>query len=244
MGRKGPSRHLKRELSPSFWPIHRKEFAWTVRTKPGPHPLKSSIPLTVVVRDALGYAETNKEAKMLIKQGKILVDGRARTDERHPVGIMDVISLPDANQVFRILPTHGGRLRLHPINNREADFKLCRIMGKNTVRGGMTQLILHDSRSLRLRTEDRGYGVNDVLQIKIPEQEVQEHIRFEEGVLTLVTGGASSGKNGVLVKLGTEPGNKRTATVRTKDGEEIRTLASYIFALGSGRNLISLPGDL
>lgn len=244
MGRKGPSRHLKRELSPSFWPIHRKEHVWAVRSIPGPHPLNLSTPLTVVVRDDLGYAETNKEVKMLIKQGKILVDGRARTDERHPVGIMDVISLPDAKQFFRILPAHGGKLRLHPIDSREADFKLCRIMSKNTVKGGITQLILHDGRSLHLRTEDRVYGVNDVLQIKIPEQEVQEYVRFEEGALIIVTGGVSSGKNGVLAKLGTKPGNKRTATVRTKDGEEIRTLASYIFAVGSSRALISIPGDL
>jgi len=244
MGRKGPSRHLKREMSPRFWPIHRKEHVWAVRTSPGPHSLKESMPLIVIVRDALSFAETNKEAKMLIKQGKVLVDGRLRTDERYPVGIMDVIALPNAKQLFRVLPAHGGRLHLHPIEDKEAEIKLCRIMGKKTVKGGTMQLTLHDGRSLHIQKGGELFGVNDVLQVKIPEQEILDHVRLEEGALALVTSGASRGKYGVLTSLGPEPGNKRMAIVRTPDGEEARTLASYVFAVGSGKPLISIPGGL
>ncbi len=242
MGKKGPSRHLKREMSPKFWPIHRKEHVWAVKTSPGPHTLKESILLLVVVRDVLGYAEIGKEAKMLIGQGKILVDGKPRKDHRYPVGIMDIVELPDAKQLFRVLPAQGDRLTLHPIKGDEAGFKLCRIVGKTTVKARKTQLNLHDGRNVILTDEEDNYKVNDTLQVKVPVQEVIGNITFEEGVLAIITGGRSQGKYGVVTGFGSEPGEKQTATIRTPEGEEVRTLASYVFAVGSGKPLISLPG--
>ncbi|MEM3193440.1 MAG: S4 domain-containing protein, partial [Candidatus Bathyarchaeia archaeon] len=76
MGKMGGSRHLKREMTPTFWPIHRKKFVWALKPSPGPHPIERCIPLGVIVRDLLGLAETMREAKKIIAQGKILVDGR------------------------------------------------------------------------------------------------------------------------------------------------------------------------
>lgn len=241
MGKKGPPRHLKREPSPRFWPIHRKEHVWAVRTRPGPHALRESLPLLVVVRDILGYAETGKEAKMLIKQGRVLVDGKPRRDERYPVGVMDVVELPDAKRLFRALPAQGGGLELHPIEGGEAGFKLCRIVGKTTVKGGRTQLNLHDGRNVIPPEGEGPYRVNDVLQLKVPEQEVLGRISFEKGVLAAVIGGKSNGKIGTVIGLGSEPGAKRTVTIRTPGGEEVRTLVSYVFAVGSGEPIISLP---
>lgn len=242
MGRKGPSRHMKREPSPRFWPVHRKEHVWSVRTRPGPHALKESLPLIVIVRDILRYAETGKEAKMLIKQGRVNVDGMPRRDERYPVGAMDVVKLPDAKRLFRALPAYGGRLVLHSIEEEEASFKLCRIVKKTTLKGDRAQLNLHDGRNVIPEGGGEGYKVNDSLQLKIPEQEVIGHISLKQGVLAMVTGGRSQGKLGVVTSLGPEPGWKRTATMRTAGGEEVRTLARYIFAVGSGEPLISLPG--
>ena len=56
MGRKGGTTHLKRNPAPKFWTIHRKEFVWTVRPKSGPHALQQSLPLTLIVKEMLGYA--------------------------------------------------------------------------------------------------------------------------------------------------------------------------------------------
>jgi len=242
LGKKGPSKHLKREMSPKFWPIHRKEHVWTVKTGSGPHAFKESMPLLVVVRDLLGYAETGKEAKKLIKYGQVLVDGKPRRDERYPLGFMDVVELTDAQQVYRVLPSHGGKMKLHTIKANEAGFKLCRIVGKANVKGGGTQLNLHDGRNVVPPEDDEAqYKVNDVLQLTVPEQEVLGHISFEQGVQAIITGGRSQGKRGVLIGFGSEPGKKQTATIRTPDGEDVRTLARYVFAVGSKEPLISLP---
>ncbi len=42
--------------------------------------------------------------------------------------------------------------------------------------------------------------------------------------------------------IGQEPGKKRTATIRTPENDDVRTLASYVFAVGTETPIISLPG--
>jgi len=241
MGKKGPSRHMKRHMSPKFWPIHRKAYAWAVKPKPGPHAAEVSIPLIVVLRDFLGYAKTSKEARMLIHQGKVIVDGRPRKDPRYSVGLMDVIEIPDSNESFRVLPEHGGRFILHNIPQEEAEFKLCRIIGKKTINRGKTQLNLHDGRNLLLENGGSAYSVNDIIKIHLPDQEIIEKIEFKAGVRTIITGGRSQGQYGILMDFGTEPGKKKTATIRTLDNEDVRTLSQYVFAVGTDTSIISLP---
>ncbi len=42
--------------------------------------------------------------------------------------------------------------------------------------------------------------------------------------------------------MGQEPGKKRTATIRTPENDDVRTLANYVFAVGTEVPIISLPG--
>jgi small subunit ribosomal protein S4e len=240
LGRKGPTRHLKRQQAPMFWTIRRKENVWSINTSPGPHNFSHSIPVTVLLRDMLGYASTRREASMIAKQGKIRIDGKLRLDDKFPIGLMDVISLPDAGESYRILPTKGGRLALHQIKGEETSFKLCRIIGKTTLRNNITQLRLHDGRTLNVPTEST-YKVNDVLKIKVPSQEIAEHISFKDQLQIIITGGRSQGETGIIIGFGDEPGWKKTATVRTSKGEDIRTLTKYVFPIGTTQSLISLP---
>jgi small subunit ribosomal protein S4e len=105
LGRKGERKHLKRKPAPRMWPIHRKEAVWTVKPKPGPHSLSSSLPLELTVRDILDLAKNGKEAKTIISHGKISVNGKVRRDEHFLVGLMDVISIADTKKSYRVLPS-------------------------------------------------------------------------------------------------------------------------------------------
>ncbi|MBN2335330.1 30S ribosomal protein S4e [Candidatus Bathyarchaeota archaeon] len=240
MGNKGPTRHLKRHNSPSYWPIHRKSGAWSVRTSSGPHTLHTSMPINVVIRDQLKYAKTAKEAKILIKGGKMTVDGKPREDERFPVGLMDVVTFPETGESFRVLPDHGGKLRLLLITADEAKFKLVRITGKTTQPGRKTQLNLHDGQNIVVSAEADNFKVGDVLKIKIPEKDVVDHIEFKEMQQSIVTGGRSQGTQGMIIGLGPEPGWKKTCSIRTLEGEDIRTLSQYVFVVGSKEPVITL----
>jgi len=248
MGKKGGSLHLKREASPAFWPMHRKEFTWAVKPRPGPHPINRCVPLVLIVREILGLAETRKEARKIISQGKIKVDGKVRRDDRFPAGLMDVISIPELEVNYRILPYEKG-LTLHPIDEKEATFKLCRIENKTTVRGGHIQLNLHDGRNILIRTEDSttpegdNYRTLDTLMISIPDQEIIEHLRMEEGMSAILIDGKNIGKHGIISSIEKQPGRKRRrllVNIEDEQGEIYQSILDYAFVIGDKTPRISL----
>jgi small subunit ribosomal protein S4e len=243
LGKKGPTKHLKRHQSPPFWPIHRKANVWTTRTSSGPHSMQTSIPTTIILRDQLKYAKSAKEAKKLLSQKKLVVDGKPRINKSFPIGLMDVIYIPDSNEHFRVLTDLGGKLKLVSISAEEAQFKLYRIIDKTSQTGGRTQLNLHDGSNLNINTEKDQYRVNDVLKLKIPEKEILDHLEFKEMQQCLITGGRSQGARGTLIGLGTEPGWKKTATIRTPESNDIRTLSKYLFVIGSNEPIIRLANE-
>ena len=108
MGKKGKTARLKRKPAPRFWPIHRKELPWILKPSSGSHSLQSCLPLTLVLRDILGVAQTRKEAKMILSEGKVQVNGAVRRKDDFPIGLMDVISMPDAGKYYRVMPSHKG----------------------------------------------------------------------------------------------------------------------------------------
>ncbi|MEM2122045.1 MAG: 30S ribosomal protein S4e [Candidatus Bathyarchaeia archaeon] len=248
MGRKGESKHLKRLPSPGFWPIHVKVAKWVVKPSPGPHPRDMCIPLLLIVRDLLGYAKTGREARTIVSQGKIRVDGKVRRDYRYPVGLMDVVEIADLDKTYRILPIEGKGLSLIEIPREEAIYKLCRVEGKTTVKGGHVQLSLHDGRSLLVNVNDPSkpvediYKVMDSLKISLPSQDLLSHLKFSEGCYVLITGGANLGKVGrikrVIKGTATRP---PSASIEAKDGYVFQTIMEYTFVIGVEKPEITLP---
>ena len=66
MGRKAGSKILKRSMAPNFWGLAKKQKRFVTRTRSGPHNMKSSIPLTVLLRDILHVTKTYHESKFFI----------------------------------------------------------------------------------------------------------------------------------------------------------------------------------
>jgi small subunit ribosomal protein S4e len=236
----GSRKHLKRFKAPKHWPIHPKENKWTTKPNAGPHAIEGSLPLLLIVRDILGVADNAREAKRIINTGEILVDGRARKDYKFPVGFMDVIEIPKSEKVYRVLPDEKGRLILYPIAAENKDFKLCKITDKTTIRGGKTQLNLHDGRN---QLVDNEYKVGDVVILKVPEQEIAERIEFEKGTIGLITGGKHTGEIGRINKINiTKSSMSNTVEMETEDKKTFLTLKDYVFVIGKEEPAIALPG--
>jgi len=249
LGKKGKTARLKRKPAPRFWPIHRKEFLWVVKPSCGPHSLESCVPLSIVLRDILGVAETKKEAKIIVSQGKVYVDGKARRKENFPVGLMDVISIPDLNKFFRVVPSHKG-LILHSISKEETGFKLCRIEDKSVVENGHIQLNLHDGSNKLLKVADFKnpqedvYKTFDTLKIGFPEKQIVEHIKLKEGNFAVITGGKNIGKQGRIVEIEKVEAKKRMndlVVIEDDEGNQYQTILNFIFSIGESQPLISLP---
>jgi small subunit ribosomal protein S4e len=249
LGRKGESGHLKRKPAPKMWPIHRKEAVWTVMPKPGPHSISRSLPLVLIVRDMLGFAKTAKEAKNIISQGKIIVDGKVRRDERFLVGLMDIISIPDAKKSYRVLPSGKG-LFLHPIGVDDAAFKLCRIEDKTIVKGGNVHLNLHDGSSSLIAVDNSQgpaediYSTLNVLKLSIPDREILGRAQLTAGAPAIVIGGQNMGKYGKVTTIEKQADKKRRdllVTLKDMNGNQFQTILNFVFILGDTEPSISLP---
>jgi len=243
MARKGAKRHLKRLAAPSQWYLQRKSYKWAVRPRPGPHSMKTSIPLIYIVRDYLGYAKTAREARKILNEGKVLVDGRVRKDYKFPVGIMDVVSIPETGEHYRVLPNRIGKLILHPISEEEAKLKPLRISNKRMVKGAKVQLNLHDgSNHLVTMDEKDKYRTAYTVLMKVPEREVVEVIPFEVGAYVFVTQGKNVARKGKIVEVRQFPmGWPDVVTIEDENGELFDTLKEYAFVIGKEKPEISLP---
>jgi len=247
--KRGSLRHLRRSLAPSFWPILRKEYAWVVKPSPGPHPSNRCIPLGIILRDILRYARTMREARRILGEGKVKVDGRIVRDYKFPVGLMDVIELA-SGEIFRMVPHPQKFMVLHPIGKEESNFKLLRIEGKTVVKGGHVELHFHDGRNYLIRVTDPRnpvedvYKTYDVVKMSIPEQEILDHVKLEEGTLVIVIDGRNVGRVGTLVKVNQIFKRSRAIVMlRSPSDKEFRTILSYVFPLGVEKPLISLPEE-
>ncbi len=121
--------HMKRYSMPGFWPLGKKVEKFVVTPASGPHPKHSNIPLLIVLRDILGFAENAKEARMILNKGDVLIDKKPVKDEKHPVGLMDIVEFPTIKKQFRVLTGTKG-IELQEIPAKESSSKLCRIKGK------------------------------------------------------------------------------------------------------------------
>lgn len=242
------SRHLKTFVAPAFWPIMRKEYKWVVKPSPGPHAVSRCLPLLIIVRDVLKYAETSREARKLISEGYFLVDGRVRRDYKYPVGVMDVVSIKGYDEHYRVIPIPIAYLGLVKINSGEARFKLSRIENKTCIKGGHVQLNLHDGRNIIVRVSDPRNPVEDTyetlgtIQLSLPDQQIMSYIPLKEGVVAIISGGRNVGRVGKVISI--KRGMRRyrsVVTLEDKNGNKFQTSLDYVFPVGVDNPLITLP---
>jgi len=246
LGKKGKTARLKRNPSPAFWPIHRKESPWVVKPSPGSHSLQKSVPLTLVLRDMLGIAQTRREGKLIITQGKVIVNGKVCKKDDSPVGLMDVIALPESNKYYRLMPSHKG-LYLAQISKDESTVSLLRVENKSTVHNGV-QVAVHDGSVLLIKVADPKnpvevtYDTFDILKVSYPQKQVTETLKTKEGNLAVITGGKNIGKFGKIVEIEkTEAKKRRQALVMIEaaQGQRYQTILDFVFSIGETAPMIN-----
>jgi len=193
------------------------------------------MPLLMAVRDHLNLARGYREARKIIGERKIHVDGRVVTDYKFPLGLMDVFSIPSINKYYRVLMDPNGKVGLFEIPEDKAKWKLVRINNKTVVKGGFTQLNLHDGRNIIVQ---RQYSTKDVLKITLPEQKIISHYPFEAGKLCMITAGQHSGKVVTIdhyeIVKGPNPN-----IVYFKEG--LSTIEDYVFIIGDRLPEVVVP---
>ena len=228
------SRHIKRISAPRIWKIERKVYPFAPKTSPGPHPIRRSLPLLIVLRDILHLGDNRREIKKILASGNLKVDGRVIKDLKFPIGFMDVISVGDKN--YRALYDVTGRIKIVEIPEEHSKWKLVRIEKKRVVKGGKIQLNLHDGRNIL--TEENKYKSNDVLKIILPSQEIVNHYPLVKGSVAMIIGGQHRGQLAHVEEYVVTKSVKDNI-VRFEEGFE--TNRRNVFVVGIGKPEVVVP---
>ncbi len=237
MGKKGGRNKLKRLAAPRSWDIARKSNRFVFKPIPGPHPISSSYPLGVVVRDLASMASLSRELKFIVKTGKVMVDGTERKTSRFPVGLFNVVSVPAEGVDYRLVPSPKG-LVLAKVSSEEARTKLCSVNSKTKVKGGHIQYGLHDGRSMVDDTLNLSPG--DAVLLEIPSQKVLGQAKLAKGSLGLVLTGDRAGQLGKIadVKEGTISREKMVKITLPSGEAEIPS--RLVFPVGGASPMITV----
>ncbi|MHA2166904.1 MAG: hypothetical protein ACXAAT_13670 [Candidatus Hodarchaeales archaeon] len=233
MGSKGSTRHSKRLSAPVTYAIKRKHGVFTIRPFPTRGSFDLSIPLGIIVREKLGYAKTLNEAKKILHNKFIKIDGRVRAHYKYSLGLMDVLEVTKTKEFYRLVPFKGKkRVTLHPITEEEAKKKLLQVRKKHSMKGGLIQFTLINFNEI---------SPKDTVLYNIESGEYEEHYPFAENNMGVIIGGHSVGLLGKITEIETQLGRKmRTITFQTEEGE-FKTTDTHIFIVGKEKAMLSLP---
>ena len=224
--------HLKRLAAPKTWNVKRKVLKFITKSTPGPHSLEEGMPLSILLKEILNYADTTKEVKKILNTNEIKIDGKARKDFRFPVGLFDTIEFANINEYFRVILNRKAKLSLIKIKKDEISFKPCKIIGKVTIKGKQ-QLNLFDGKNIL--ADNNSYKVGDTLLLSLPEQKISKHFKLGKKSTIFLTGGKHIGEVGAVEDIVEDK-----VIYKDHKGDLIETSKKYAFVIGDNKSTIAL----
>jgi small subunit ribosomal protein S4e len=223
--------HLKSIAAPETWPIERKKRVFVLKPNPGTHKLENCVSLNFLLETMLKIANVKKEVKYILTNKEILVDGVRRNERSFPVGLFDVVSIKDIKKYYRIIIDQKGKLKLIPIDEKEANIKPCKITGKNLV-GKKIQLNLYDGRNILVEKTD--YKIGDTLAMSLDKKEIKEHLNLEKVNLIFLIGGKQIGQTGIIEDI------IENRIIYRNKGHAFETLKKYAFVIGKDKPIVKV----
>jgi len=237
---RGPKKHLKRLNAPHHWMLDKLSGTFAPKPSAGPHKTRECLPLMILIRNRLNYALSRREVLMILKQELVQVDKKVRTDVTFPAGFMDVVSINETNENFRLLYDVKGRFNIHKIDDNEAKFKLLKVKRVSVGKKGIPYIVTHDGRTIRY--PDPEIKVNDTIKYFFEDGKITDIIHFDIGNLCMITGGRNLGRIGTIEKRERHPGSYQIVHVKDALGNKFATRINNIFIIGKGsESLVSMP---
>jgi len=237
---RGPKKHLKRLNAPKHWMLSKMDGIWAPRPSQGPHKLRDSLPLILILRNRLKYALTGKESNMICMEKLVKVDGKVRTDCNFPAGLMDVVEMPKSGDQFRLVFDTKGRYSLVNLSDEEKKFKICKVVKKQLNLKKVPYIVTHDGRTIRY--PDPLIKTGDTIKVDIATGKIISFEHFEIGKMAMITKGRNTGRVGTVLSVEKHPGSFNIVNVRDSTGNTFNTREENVFIIGSGdQSMITLP---
>ncbi len=186
----------------------------------------------------LKLVNSSKEAKRILHDGSVMVDGNIVRDYRFPVGLFDVITMPKTDTSYRVILDRKQRLMRHKVS--ASGMNLHQITDKTNVKGGATQLNLHDGSNII--SDEFSYRTSDSVLVSIPERKVLQHFVYKPGNLALITGGTHSGELATIKEI-KKVRSSMPNMVSLRSTYDFETVEDYVFVIGKNTPEIEFPDE-
>jgi len=237
---RGPKKHLKRLAAPNHWMLDKMGGVFAPRPRAGPHKLRECVPLIVVIRNRLKYAVNGKEARTIMMERNIKVDGRVRTDIKYPAGFMDCITIDKTNENYRLMYDVKGRFTLVPIDKNEAKVKLLQVTREDYGNKATPKVTTHDGRTIRYPDPDA--KVYDTVKYNVETGKITEVVKFDVGNVAMIKGGQNIGRVGIITARERHLGAFDIVHIKDARGNTFCTRISNVFVIGKGsKPAVKLP---
>jgi len=213
------TKHQKRLSAPKHYPISRKENTY-VSTIKGSRNSENAVPTVLLLRDVLEYADNEKEAKKIIRNGDILRNGDKIRDVKEGVGLLDVIELPKTEEAFRAV-RKGDRIEFVPVEDKEK--VAAKVVGKDQ-KGDDLVYRLHNGENYNTGDE---FETGSTLVFNGGVNE----LKLEEGAKVLVVDGQHAGETATLEEIQERGMNEDTGTISHEENE-FETQLENLVAIG------------
>lgn len=178
--------YQKRQCMSKVLPLPRKGAKYVARASS--HNTKS-LPLIIALRDMLSLVKTTNEAKKLISQGIIKINGRPAHDHRESIKLLNVL---EAGKQYVLSLSSVGKFSFQ--ESKSKDEYLAKVIGKTAQKNNKMQLNLHDGSNIMLSSKDK-IAINDSLYLDF-NRKPKKHIPLEKGKSVLIISGKYTGKQG------------------------------------------------
>lgn len=214
------SKHIKRLAMPKTWPLERKGSKYVAK----PYTGKSSnaIPLVLVLRDLLKLVKTKREARIILKEKNVLVDNKIATDISFPVDFYDIVSIPKISKNYRVEYSKNGKFMLAEISGKEAEKKICKIVGKKMLPKKRLQINLHDGKNF---IYEQKTNVNDSAVVDLKQNKIAKILPLTQKSGVILIRGKHLGAKGTIEKI-----ENKEVEIRTETGI-VRTAIKNIFVI-------------
>lgn len=203
--------HNKRLPAPRHYPIARKGVTY-VSTIKGSRSPENAIPTVLFLREVVEFADTEKEAKEIVRKGAVLRNGEPVRDIKEGIGVLDTVEVPAIEETYRVV-RDGEKLKF--ISVTDSDKSIAKIVDKSAD-GESFVYRLHNGENFRTDTE---YETGNTLVFNSNVKEV----KLEEGAKVAVIDGKHAGKSGDIQEISNRGMNPDTATVEDEKEFETKT---------------------
>jgi small subunit ribosomal protein S4e len=192
--------HQKRLSAPKHYPIERKGSKYVATIK-GSRGSDSAIPAVLFLREVVDYADTEKEAKQIVRNGGLLRNEEPVNDIQEGVGELDLVELPEADETYRVVK-NGKNLDFVPVEGGEV---VAKIVDKE-MEGDEFVYRLHNGENYRTKDD---YSTGNTLVFDDGVEEVE----LEEGAEVLVKTGSHAGETAEVQEINSRGMNPDTAVI-------------------------------